>query len=101
MKISASAALIAVLSILAALAVQAGGAPTGVNWHSGGNAAPVCDGTGRAQNPVHDGRLFGKQCPLLASGDMPDGDPRHSSAALSQGAVEFRVASIKAGTGDF
>jgi hypothetical protein len=39
MKISALAALIAVLSTFSASAVQAGGAPTGVNWHSGGDAA--------------------------------------------------------------
>ena len=40
MKISALAALIAVLSTFAASGVQAGGAPgSGVNWHSGGNAA--------------------------------------------------------------
>ena len=40
MKISALAALIAVLSNFAAAATQAGGAPgSGVDWHSGGNAA--------------------------------------------------------------
>jgi hypothetical protein len=95
------AALIAVLSILTIPAAQAGGAPSsGVNWHSGGNAAPACDGIGRAQKPVHDGRLIGKECPVLAGGDMPDGDPRHSSAALSPGGADFRVAGGRVITGD-
>ena len=74
MKISALAALIAVLSTFSASAAQAGGAASsGVNWHSGSNGAPACDGTGRAQKPADDGRLLGKQCPLLAGDGGPGG----------------------------
>src|SRR5215217_6342612 len=64
--------LAAVLSFAAGSAAQAGGsASSNVNWHRGASAAPVCDGSGRSQGTAHDGRLFGKQCPLLAGDTRP------------------------------
>jgi hypothetical protein len=66
--------LAAVLSFAAGSAAQAGGsANSNVNWHRGASAAPVCGGSVRSQGTAHDGRLFGKQCPLLAGDGGPTG----------------------------
>jgi hypothetical protein len=95
MKISAFAALIAVLSILAVSAAQAGsGASGGVEWHK----APACDAIGRSQK-TDDGDS--DRCQVVAGGDMTDGEPNRSTAALSIGDAEFRVAASRpSGTGD-
>jgi hypothetical protein len=76
-----------------------------LHWHSGGNAAPVCDGTGRGQKPVHDGRLFGKQCPLLAGDGGPSNAGENngrSSATLPQRRWRISRRSQQTGmSGDF
>jgi hypothetical protein len=66
--------------------MMAGGKPTGSDFHAG--AVPTC----------------GERCPVLAGDGGPSGagdNNGRSSAALSQSGGEYRLASIKAGQGDF
>src|SRR3954453_20910449 len=93
------------LSLAAASAAQATegpGGPTDGTGRSHASAAPACDGTGRAQKPVH-GRASGKECALLATDDGPPGvgEGNGCSAELNSGGSLLLLASIKAGQGDF
>ena len=111
--------LASVLSLAAASAAHAGGHSTSGDFHSSASAAPICDGTGRSQKTVNDGRLFRDWCRVIAGdggpgtagdnngrtaegthvypvfaddGPVGAGDHNDRSAALSQGGGEFRVA---------
>src|SRR3954452_10544399 len=68
------------LLLAATSAVQAGGKVTGGDFHA--SAAPVCDATVRSQRTAHDGRLFGRQCPLLAGGRVT-GSEFHANASAA------------------
>src|SRR4051794_5720733 len=71
--------LAGVLSIAAGSAVQAGAKVVGSEFHA--NLAPVCDGSVRSQGTAHDGRLFGKGCPLLAGDGGPTGAGDNNGSA--------------------
>src|SRR3954453_18976943 len=65
------------LAASAALATEGPGGPGDDNGRTHASAAPVCDGTGPAQN---NGSLFGRQCALLAGGRVT-GSEFHANAA--------------------
>jgi hypothetical protein len=108
--------LAGVLSIAAASAAQAGGKPTGMDFHA--SAAPACDtdrcpvlatdgpgspgdnnGRSMAGATPRSGQVPTLWRPVLAGNGGPSnaGDNNGRTAALSQGGGEFRVAGGRSG----